>query len=322
MSIIGAAVRWGPWINLLMAVITVGATLLSVAVFIASGAWRPSSIRGPRGLPEDEPLSPLVFIVAGGLSIWLFVPALILKLLHRGVPLDQIKPTQAETVVLGSVGPAIALAFMILGTVTRRRRGFATLGLSLDQAKRAIGPAIAGTIFIIPVVGWVAAITEAIFNKFHVQHPLKHELLEILDVAPSPWLRVMIVIGAVIVAPLFEEFVFRGHLQTLLVRLLQQFGKRPSETGFPMVTASGETVPAETAPTRGVVPDWVVKWLAVIVASILFALVHEHWSIRIPIFALSLCFGYMYERTGNLWVPMFMHAMFNGLSIIASYSSH
>ena len=49
---------------------------------------------------------------------------------------------------------------------------------------------------------------------------------------------------------------------------------------------------------------------------------HEHWSIRIPIFALSLCFGYMYERTGNLWVPMFMHAMFNGLSIIASYSSH
>jgi len=65
-----------------------------------------------------------------------------------------------------------------------------------------------------------------------------------------------------------------------------------------------------------------MRWLAVIVASILFALVHEHWSIRIPIFALSLGFGYMYERTANLWVPIFMHAMFNGLSIIASYSSH
>ena len=86
-----------------------------------------------------------------------------------------------------------------------------------------------------------------------------------------------------------------------------------------MVTASGETIWPETAPTRGVVPDWVVRWLAVIVASALFALVHDHWSIRIPIFVLSLGFGYMYERTANLWVPIFMHAMFNGLSIAASY---
>src|SRR5204863_8872176 len=107
---------------------------------------------------------------------------------------------------------------MILGTVTRRRRGFATLGLTSEFASRAIGPARAGTIFIIPVVGWVAALTDVLFNKFHLEHPAKHQLLEILEVAPTRWLRLLIVIGAVIVAPAFEEFLFRGHLQTIIVR--------------------------------------------------------------------------------------------------------
>jgi membrane protease YdiL (CAAX protease family) len=27
----------------------------------------------------------------------------------------------------------------------------------------------------------------------------------------------------------------------------------------------------------------------------------------------------MYERTGNLWVPVLIHAMFNGISIIGSH---
>jgi len=36
----------------------------------------------------------------------------------------------------------------------------------------------------------------------------------------------------------------------------------------------------------------------------------------VPIFALSRLLGYMYERTGNLWVSVLMHAMFNGFTII------
>src|SRR2546430_2257314 len=79
MSIIAAAVRSGPTAGLLMGLITIVATLLAIAVFIASGAWRPGSIRGPKRLPPDEPISPLVFIMAGGVSLWLFVPVLILK---------------------------------------------------------------------------------------------------------------------------------------------------------------------------------------------------------------------------------------------------
>ena len=54
-------------------------------------------------------------------------------------------------------------------------------------------------------------------------------------------------------------------------------------------------------------------WPAVILTSVIFAAVHNPWPIKLPIFVLSLGLGYAYERTGNLWLPICMHAMFNGM---------
>lgn len=268
-------------IDLWIWLIGIAATLIALAVFISTSAWRSRSILGPPRLPPDEPIGPFAFIMVGGLSLWMLVPVLILKLLHRGVRLENIKPTPAETVILGIIGGAVPLFFMLLGTLTRRQRGLATLGFTSGDFNKAFPPAIAGTVFILPVVGWAALLADWLMRKYQIEHPMKHELLEIMDEAPSKLLKLMIVFGAVIVAPLFEEFLFRGHIQTLIARLT----RRP--------------------------------WMAVILTSILFSLVH-HWSIWLPIFILSICLGYMYERTGNLWVAVLMHAMFNGLSIIMS----
>jgi hypothetical protein len=52
------------------------------------------------------------------------------------------------------------------------------------------------------------------------------------------------------------------------------------------------------------------RWAAVIATSLMFGFVHEWWSVP-PIAALSICLGYAYERTGNHWVPISMHLMFN-----------
>jgi membrane protease YdiL (CAAX protease family) len=58
-----------------------------------------------------------------------------------------------------------------------------------------------------------------------------------------------------------------------------------------------------------------MRWIGVVVASLLFAAMHAPWTMP-PIFVLSLCVGYAYERTGNLWVPMVMHAGFNVTSTL------
>jgi membrane protease YdiL (CAAX protease family) len=53
----------------------------------------------------------------------------------------------------------------------------------------------------------------------------------------------------------------------------------------------------------------------VLITSLVFSLVHPGWM-RPMIFLLSICLGYAYERTGNLWVPIVLHASFNTLSTV------
>jgi len=320
MSIIGLTAVLGLSQDAAIVLLSLIATLIAIAIFIKSRAYRPSCIAGPQRLPPDEPIGPFVFIMIGGLSLWMLVPALILKFLHRGVRLEDIKATPRETVMLGIIAGAVPLFFMLLGTFTRRQRGLQTLGFTSHHLNSALSPALSGIVFILPLVGWVAILSDWLMKKIHLQPPPKHELLQIMDQSPGPLLKILIAFGAIIVAPLFEEFLFRGHLQTLLVRVMG--ASQPASDfarGFPIITSSGETVPPPAYDRPR--PRPLLRWLAVIITSILFALVH-HWSIWLPIFTLALCLGYMYERTGNLWIIVLMHAMFNGFSIIINLVAH
>jgi len=92
--------------------------------------------------------------------------------------------------------------------------------------------------------------------------------------------RVIMAVAAVIVAPLVEETVFRDFVYGVVQRL--------TDTIF-----------------------------AAIVSSALFALAHFHLGSAVPLFVLALGFVGAYERTGSLLVPMLMHALFNGISLVA-----
>lgn len=112
---------------------------------------------------------------------------------------------------------------------------------------------------------------------------VNHEVLERLTNDPSTSVIITAVIGAVVIAPLLEEPVFRGVLQTCLIRL---FGGH--------------------------------RWPAMIIASALFSATHASiapWQDLIPLFVLGLVFGYLYERTGSLLTPILAHAGFNAINI-------
>ena len=66
------------------------------------------------------------------------------------------------------------------------------------------------------------------------------------------------------------------------------------------------------------VPGTSARWLAVLIASTCFALVHPWWT-QAPIFLLAIVLGYVYERTGNLWAPILIHMGFNCTSLVISY---
>ena len=86
---------------------------------------------------------------------------------------------------------------------------------------------------------------------------------------------------AIVAAPLFEELLFRGLIQNGVTRLTRQ------------------------------------PWFGILVASILFAIIHPWWTIP-PIFVLSVLLGYVYHRTQNLWAATLMHALFNAFAMATS----
>lgn len=106
------------------------------------------------------------------------------------------------------------------------------------------------------------------------------QVVKAFETSGSVPLRLLMGFAAVIAAPLTEELLFRGLLY-------------------------------------GVCKRFTDSWFAALVTSLLFASVHLHVGSFIPLFALALILVAVYEITGSLLVPIVMHALFNGLMLIA-----
>lgn len=111
-----------------------------------------------------------------------------------------------------------------------------------------------------------------------------HKLLETFASEPSnPW--VMLMMGCVVVlAPLVEEIMYRGFLQSALLR----------------VTGS--------------------VWGSILIVSAAFAAAHlpggtVPWYALPALFTLSAGMGLAFEKTGRLGVPVVMHMAFNAMNI-------
>lgn len=102
------------------------------------------------------------------------------------------------------------------------------------------------------------------------------------DVRKSPALYLSVLIGGAVLAPIGEEIFFRGFVYNCA---RQRLGR-----------------------------GW-----GLVLSSALFSLVHLGPLVLLPIFLVGVVLALAYERTGSLWVPIFMHATFNGVQLIAAY---
>lgn len=91
--------------------------------------------------------------------------------------------------------------------------------------------------------------------------------------------KVLVVIAAVVIAPLAEEVLFRGFVYGVL--------KRYTDAPF-----------------------------AALSSSLMFAIIHMHVGSLLPLWMLAVLFCLAYEISGCLLVPMLLHAIFNAASII------
>ena len=106
----------------------------------------------------------------------------------------------------------------------------------------------------------------------------KQEIIQLFNASQTLPQRIIIIVMAVGLAPMAEEFMFRFFLYGVLKRY---FG----------------------------------RVIGLIVNASLFAAVHTHLPSFGPLFVLGSCFTIAYEWSGSILVSMTMHALFNALTL-------
>jgi membrane protease YdiL (CAAX protease family) len=108
----------------------------------------------------------------------------------------------------------------------------------------------------------------------------RQSIVELFNGSQTIQQRITIIVLAVAVAPIAEEFVFRFFLYGVLRRY---FG----------------------------------RLAGLIISALLFAAVHAHLPSFAPLFVLAACFTLAYEWSGSILVAMTMHCLFNSLTLTA-----
>ncbi len=178
------------------------------------------------------------------------------------------------------MGPVAAYVLLRAARPTNRlgALGFTRAGLGRQVGLGLIaGPACLAVTMLVSLVLYGIALV------FEVELPeAGHKLLPLIR--DGDWgTRLPLLLGAVVLAPVLEELVYRGLLQTVLLGLVGPGG----------------------------------RWLVLVVAAAVFSVVHVgavHWMQLPVLFVLGLLLGGLYERTGSLVVPIVVHMVFNAVS--------
>jgi membrane protease YdiL (CAAX protease family) len=152
------------------------------------------------------------------------------------------------------------------------------LGVTIKNILLAPLLAIVAVVFVLPAAWGLQIASLWLMGKIHWK-PQTEEAVSLITGANSKPEQIYLAVFAVILAPVAEEFIFRGVLFTSVKQL-----------GFPKLA-----------------------WIGV---SLLFALIHGDAAIFIPLFVLSLVLTLLYEMTDSLLAPMVTHALFNAANLV------
>ena len=221
----------------------------------------------------------IVMALIGGLVLAFFSASLLAELLRHFDVVGFRKSGDAGSVLLVTLsfhGAAIVMAVLFLKLHDIRWRD--ALGWQDAQLKKHL--LITGILLlaVTPVMIDLKIASEILLEK--IGRPVADQLaVEMFSNAKSLGLRVYLGIFAVIIAPVAEEFVFRGLIFSGLKKL-----------GWPKC-------------------GWFV-------ASLLFAAIHGSAPVFLPLFVFALALTWLYERTEGLLAPMLAHGLFNAANLI------
>jgi membrane protease YdiL (CAAX protease family) len=178
------------------------------------------------------------------------------------------------------LGNFLLAVFVVLFIVTFLQfRGFdlASLGgFFRISFVRALSTGAVLLFFAYPLILWCDIITQRLFGG----GSSKQNIIEFFSGSRTIEQRMMIIVFAVAIAPVIEEFLFRFFIY-------------------------------------GVIKRYLGPLLGVMFSALLFAAAHAHFPSFAPLFVLGSCFAIAYEWSGSILVAMTMHSLFNSLTLTA-----
>jgi membrane protease YdiL (CAAX protease family) len=138
--------------------------------------------------------------------------------------------------------------------------------------------AVAVVVLLLPVAVALEQASAYVFEKLGWK--LRQETaVTLVTGAKIVWMKIYLDFFAIVLAPVAEEFIFRGVLYSAVKQL-----------GYPRLALFG--------------------------VSALFALIHMDAAIALSLFVLALALTWLYEKTDNLLAPIVAHGLFNAANLI------
>jgi membrane protease YdiL (CAAX protease family) len=252
-------------------------------------------------LTSSVPIIPLYLLILfwfGAISL----PTSIMKQVMGDLPDWQSALFDNFILGLHEIAAVVVIIVIAKFSFAGRLKGF---GLNVKTIIKDFFTAFVNLLAVWPLIAAAIIVTmffgELIWGKEYQMQ--QHQQLTMITEHPQLSLRILIFITAVVIVPLFEEMLFRGLFQTMIRSYIETRGLG--------LVAQGAGQVDKVTNIHG-------AWPAILISSMLFAATHAdtgHWP---ALFVLGVCLGYAYEKSGSLFRPIFIHSLFNAVSIIAT----
>ena len=234
------------------------------------------------------------------------------------------------------IGRTAAVAVIFLLCARFFENGISGLGARIGLIPKGMIIGILSFVAIAPILYSLLAVTEALATHITHKMPPVHPMLKALATDHSPSSLAFLSFLIVVAAPISEELFFRGLIQSWLGQKLAILAARAAEerekgprpwAGARIVHFFGtlftSTRYASAPGEEPIVKRWPAgpwlprnRWIAIVITATLFAGMHfavaRGYDEYFPVlFLLGVALGYIYERTGNIWTDITMHACFN-----------
>jgi membrane protease YdiL (CAAX protease family) len=224
-------------------------------------------------------LPEIVLMFLGAIFMGVCLANLVALVLHAGHINGFREPDDFGFVLCGSLGMQ-GVAWILIPIFLRLNETSLRAGFGLDQPGWPKGILLAAglTILALPVIWCLQAASVSTLE--HLGWPQENEAaVDMFLHENTVWGKCYMVFFAVLLAPVAEEFVFRGVLYPFIKQL-----------GSPRAAFVG--------------------------VSAIFAGIHFDAGTFVPLFVLALFLTWLYERTGCLLASITAHSLFNTANVV------